>query len=102
MAEVIWSPRAIKDISEIAGYIAKESLQYAEKQAGLFSKKVSILKNHLLSGKMVSGLGVNTIRQILCGHYRIIYELLTENKIGILTGPINPDCLKIIQLSKNI
>jgi len=30
MAEIVWSPRAIKDIDEIANYIAKDSLQYAK------------------------------------------------------------------------
>ena len=44
MAEVIGSPGAIKDISEIAGYIAKDSLQYAEIQTRLFFSKVGMLE----------------------------------------------------------
>ncbi|HTE10999.1 MAG TPA: type II toxin-antitoxin system RelE/ParE family toxin [Chitinophagaceae bacterium] len=48
MAEVIWSPRAIKDISEIAEYIAKDSLQYAEIQTRLFISKISTLESILL------------------------------------------------------
>ena len=40
MGEVVWSPRAIKDINEIAEYIAKDSLQYAEMQQDCFSRKL--------------------------------------------------------------
>jgi len=81
MAEVIWSPRAIKDISEIAEYIAKDSLQYAEIQTRLFISKVSTLEKYPFAGRMVPELGINTIRQVLCGHYRVIYELLTDHKL---------------------
>jgi plasmid stabilization system protein ParE len=44
MAEIVWSPRAIKDIDEIANYIAKDSLQYAEAQTRLFFFTAEVLE----------------------------------------------------------
>jgi toxin ParE1/3/4 len=84
MAAVIWSPRAIKDINEIAEFIAKDSIQYARAQVRLFVEMAEELERHPFRGRVVPELGINSIRQMLCGHYRIIYEVL-EAKVGILT-----------------
>jgi toxin ParE1/3/4 len=67
MAEIIWSPRAVKDIDEIANFIAKESIQYAETQAKLFFSTAAVLEKHPYRGRVVPELAVETIRQILCG-----------------------------------
>ena len=85
MAEIVWSPRAIKDIDEIASYIAKDSIQYAEAQTRLFFSNAVILGKYPYRGRPVPELGIPTIRQLLCGNYRIIYEVLSEDRIGILT-----------------
>jgi plasmid stabilization system protein ParE len=85
MAEIVWSPRAIKDIDEIATYIAKDSLQYAEAQTRLFFSTVEVLERYPYRGRVVPELGADNIRQLLCGHYRIIYEVFSEDEIGILT-----------------
>ena len=85
MVEVIWSPRSLKDIDEIAGYISKNSIQYAEEQVRQFFTKAKLLERHPLSGRMVPELKIFSVRQILCGHYRIIYEILNRQKISIVT-----------------
>lgn len=85
MAEIIWSPRSLKDIDEIANYISKDSLQYAETQVSQFFTKVKILQKHPLSGRMVPELKDFAVLQLLCGHYRIIYEILDPVKIAIIT-----------------
>ncbi len=43
------------------------------------------LETYPYRGRIVPEIGLSTIRQLLCGHYRIIYEVLKENKIGVLT-----------------
>lgn len=85
MAEIIWSPGSIRDIEAIAGYIARNSLQYANAQVETFFERASILEKFPLIGRPVPELQSDSIRQILCGHYRIIYEILEQNRIGILT-----------------
>ena len=84
MAKIVWSPRAIKDINEIAEFIAKDSLQYAKAQTRLFIEMAEELEAHPHRGRIVPELGINSIRQLLCGHYRIIYEV-SPQMIGILT-----------------
>ncbi|HVU96215.1 MAG TPA: type II toxin-antitoxin system RelE/ParE family toxin [Puia sp.] len=85
MAEVEWAPRAIKDINEIAEFIAKDSVRYAEEQVRLFFRAASQLETHPYRGRIVPELSMPAIRQILCGHYRIIYEVVSSKRIGILT-----------------
>jgi toxin ParE1/3/4 len=85
MAEIVWAPRAIKDINEIAEFIAKDSLQYAKEQVRQFFEKAAILEKHPYSGRIVPELGLPNIRQILSGHYRIIYEIFSIERVGIIT-----------------
>ncbi|MBC7872786.1 MAG: type II toxin-antitoxin system RelE/ParE family toxin [Ferruginibacter sp.] len=85
MAEIIWSARSLRDIDEIANYISKDSLQYAKEQVRQFLSKVKILEKHPLTGRMVPEVKIFAIRQILCGHYRIIYEILNHQQIGVIT-----------------
>lgn len=84
MAELVWSPRAIRDINEIAEFISKDSIQYAKAQARQFIEEAKILERYPHKGRMVPEIGDSNIRQILCGHYRIIYEV-ADRKVGILT-----------------
>ena len=49
MAEIIWSPGSIRDIEAIAGYIARNSLQYANAQVETFFKELQYWKNFPLS-----------------------------------------------------
>jgi len=85
MAEIIWSPRAIKDIHEIAEFISKSSIQYAEEQVRSFFAAATLLENYPFRGRIVPELGISSIRQLLCGHYRIIYEVMSSERIGIIT-----------------
>ena len=85
MAEIVWSLRSIKDIDEIATYIAKDSLQYAEAQTRLFFENASVLEKYPYRGRVVPELGTTIIRQLLCGNYRIIYQVFSDDEVGILT-----------------
>lgn len=85
MAQIVWSYRSIKDIDEIATFISKDSIQYAEEYVKLFFEKARGLEKYPHSGRPVPELGLSSIRQILCDRYRIIYEIMDDNKIGIIT-----------------
>jgi toxin ParE1/3/4 len=85
MAEIIWSARSLRDINEIAAFIAKDSLQYAKTQVQLFFEKAKVLEQHPSFGRIIPELNITSIRQVLCGHFRIIYEIMEPDKIVILT-----------------
>ncbi|WP_188933861.1 type II toxin-antitoxin system RelE/ParE family toxin [Puia dinghuensis] len=77
MAKVVWSPRAIKDITEIAEYIAKDSLQYAKAQVRLFLEEGEGLQHHPFRGRVVPEIGLTNIRQVLCGLQRFAFPSIT-------------------------
>lgn len=85
MAGVVWSERALNDISEIAEFIAKDCFQYATAQVSSFFEKVAQLENNPAFGRPVPELNEPAIRQLLCGSYRLIYELKNDQEISILT-----------------
>jgi plasmid stabilization system protein ParE len=53
MVKIVWAPRAIKDIQEIAEFISKDSLQYADEQVKLFFTEATILEKYPHIGRMV-------------------------------------------------
>jgi addiction module RelE/StbE family toxin len=85
MVKVTWAPSAVTDIHNIAEYIAKDSLQSAYAQVDLFFEKVTVLERFPMYGKKVPELNDESFREILVGRYRIIYEVLSSDEIGIVT-----------------
>lgn len=85
MVEVVWSSQSLNDINEIAEYISKDSFQYAEEQVKQIFQKAKRLEQQPLIGRMTPELKIFSIRQILCGHYRIIYEIVSHKKIAVIT-----------------
>lgn len=85
MAEIIWSERALQNIQEIAEFIEKDSVQYAQTQVQSFFERANVLTKHPHAGRPVPELKDANIRQLLCGSYRLVYEVLPEERISILT-----------------
>lgn len=85
MATVKWSEQAVKDVEDISKYIENVSFQYAREQAQTIYERAKQLEVHPLMGRPVPELRTQTIRQILCGAYRIIYEVESEENLVILT-----------------
>ena len=85
MAELIWSPTAIKDIQNIAEYIGKDSLIAASNMVERFFEKAEILTKYPTIGTPTPELKDNNYRQILCSRYRIIYKFVSESEVHILT-----------------
>ena len=85
MAELRWAPSAIKDVDEIARYISIDSEQAAENIVQLFFDRSIILQTHPQFGKPVPEFESNRFRELSVSRYRIIYEVVSKNKIHILT-----------------
>ena len=85
MVEVNWTNSAIQDLNDIGDYIAKDSIRYAELTVQELFESVDILENYPLSGKIVPEFNNETIRQLIRGNYRIIYRIINDSKIDILT-----------------
>ena len=85
MAEVIWTESALSDVDGIADHISKDSLRYAELIVTSLFESPNILELNPLAGPVVPELQNDSIRQLTRGSFRIIYHVVDENLIEILT-----------------
>ena len=85
MAEVIWTEFALADLDDIGEYIAKDSVRYAELTVAKLFESPDILELNPQAGKMVPELQNESFRQLIMGSYRIIYHVVDEYRIDILT-----------------
>ena len=85
MVRINWTFRAKDDLKDIAEYISKDSKRYAKLQITRLKTRTRILKTQTRSGKIVPELNRENIRELIEGNYRIIYKIVQENQIDILT-----------------
>lgn len=85
MVKIIWSDQSIDDINNIAEFIAKDSEKYAKIQVKRFFDRAEILKNHPRAGRIVPEINNPSIRELIIGNYRIIYKIISESQVDILT-----------------
>ena len=84
MAEVIWSDSALLDLNDIGEYISKDSERYAEITVNQLFTTPDILENHPKAGRIVPEFEIESIRELIQGNYRIVYQLVDEQIIHIL------------------
>lgn len=85
MVQINWTFQAVNDLKNIAEYISYDSVKYARLQIFRIRQRTSILTSQIYSGKIVSEIEENTIRELIEGNYRIIYKIVSEERIDILT-----------------
>lgn len=85
MVRINWTLQARNDLKGIAEYISKDSKLYAKRQVLKVRNRTDILKSQNYSGRKVPEIQNENIREILEGNYRIIYRVVTEKRIDILT-----------------
>jgi len=85
MVRINWTFQAKDDLKDIAEYISKDSKLYAKLQVTRLKTRTRILKTQTRSGKIVSEINQEDIRELIEGNYRIIYKIVKDNQIDILT-----------------
>lgn len=85
MVQINWTVQAREDLRSIAEYISKDSPKYARLQIVKIRLRTKILSSHIYSGKIVEEINREEIRELIQGNYRIIYRIVNENQIDILT-----------------
>lgn len=84
MAAVIWTEQAIDDLTTIAEYTGRHSEKWASAIIQRLFNRVSILKEMPELGRIVPEKGDASIRELIEGNYRIIYEIKDPDRIEIL------------------
>ena len=72
---VVWAPAALRDVDDIASYIARDSTRYAASVVGSLRDLARTLRQFPLSGRMVPELGDETVREKLVYGYRMVYRV---------------------------
>jgi len=85
MVTVIWTDSAIDDLHAIGDFIAKDSIRYAEITVNELFSAADILEDHPKAGPVVPEFQVENIRQLIRGNYRIVYSIIDDFRIDILT-----------------
>ena len=85
MVRINWTIQAKNDLKSISDYISLDSKKYAKLQVLKIMKRTQILKSHIRIGKAVEEIQNQNIREIVLGNYRIIYKIINETQIDILT-----------------
>ena len=85
MVQLNWTFQAKDDLKSIAEYISRDSRLYAKLQVVRIRNRTRILKSQIRLGKIVSEIDRKNIRELIEGRYRIIYKIVSKNRIDILT-----------------
>ena len=72
---VRWAAEAARDLEEIHVYIARHSPRYAAIMVGRLVEAVDRVADFPESGRIVPELGDPTVREVIHGAYRVVYEL---------------------------
>tara|TARA_R110002124_G_scaffold287013_3_gene469695 strand:- start:4006 stop:4308 length:303 start_codon:yes stop_codon:yes gene_type:complete len=86
MVQIEWLKEAKEDLKEIFEYVALDSKRYAQLQIEKIVSGTKVLKNpHFIrSGKLVRELEREDVRELVEGHYRIIYKIIDADLVHIL------------------
>ena len=85
MVQINWTKQSLEDLKDIYEYISRDSKKYAKLQIIRIRNRVKILNSHIYSGKIVPEIKIDFIRELIEGNYRIIYKIVSEKRIDILT-----------------
>ena len=85
MVKINWTNLAIQDLEDIADYVSKDSIRYAELTLQRLFEAVDILLTHPKAGRIVPEFNKEELRELIRGNYRIVYRILNRSRIDILT-----------------
>ncbi len=85
MGQVRWTEKSTKNLEAIFEYIAHDSIVYATRFIKSLIKSTDVLIKQPFIGRIVPEINEKSIREILFKDYRIIYKLLDDENIEILT-----------------
>ena len=85
MVKINWTNFALKDLNEIADFISKDSVRYAQMTVKYLFESPTLLKTHPKAGRIVPEFKEENLRELIRGSYRIVYRIVDKNRIDILT-----------------
>ncbi len=81
MVKIVWAEFAREDLKIVHTYIAKDSTSYASRYIEKLLGRVRQLESFPRLGKMVPEFGIESIRELIEGNYRIVYRINNDSFI---------------------
>lgn len=78
MTEVRWTDQAVDDLRAIREFISRDSPRYGRLVAERLFDATSRIEAFPYSGRVVPEIGIDDVREIIIGEYRIVYRLTGE------------------------
>ena len=94
MVRLKWTNQAVEDLKNIKDFIANDSPHYAKITVFKIRERSKLLKKFPRSGRVVPEIENNSIRELIEGHYRIIYRVLSKMKLIFLLCTTHQDFLR--------
>ncbi len=85
MVKVVWTQRALYDLEDIGEYISKDSIKYAKLTLEKLMDTAALIAKNPLIGRIVPESNDVSIREVIKGSYRVIYQIREEHSVFILT-----------------
>lgn len=85
MVHINWTIQAAQDLENIFKYISNDSRKYAELHILRLKNKTKLLVKYPKSGRIVPEYNNENIRELIYGNYRIIYRIVSNERVDIIT-----------------
>ena len=85
MAKINWTDHAREDLNNIIGYLAAQSETVAKVRVQKIISKIDLLQTFPNIGRVVPELEYKNVREIIISNYRIVYHIVSDERIDILT-----------------
>ncbi len=89
--KVHWTSTAEGHLAAIFDYIAQNSPEYAKNTIDRLTRRSQQIAEYPLSGRKVPEYDFNQIREVIEGHYRIIYHIKSDqiDVLAVIHGSMN-------------
>lgn len=84
MAQIVWTLEASDALEQIHNYIAENSPGSALSVITGIYDKIQLLRTHPRIGQRYAPIADREVHEILYGHYRIPYLIVSDDRIEIL------------------
>lgn len=97
MGRIIWTEPALADVQEIVEFIARDSRRYAEQVAAEIVETSQRLLEHPRIGWRVPEFDDDSIRELLCNSFRVIYSIRGQDCILLAIVHASRDLAALLQ-----
>ena len=83
--KIVWTDEAVEDLKIIYEYISRDSKMYASRHIERILDHEWNIVQFPMAGRLVPEYNDELTREVFEGNYRIIYRIIDEERIDVLT-----------------